>query len=143
MGLRVQLGHGGMKCPCPLPGPADFVVFDAHGVHDVNVDYCDCVGAVAKRIQIMRVGWFPASSDCPKTTFTFEMLDLFHKLTLQGKLTLYDFYNSILHVTDNLQLEKVVVGALSRSYWDFIDLSFSIVTQNSTIPFVYGDISKA
>lgn len=41
------------------------------------------------------------------------MLDLFHKLTLQGKLTLYDFYLSVLHISDNLQLEKAIVGTIS------------------------------
>jgi len=109
LGLRAQLGHGGLKCPCPLAGPADFVVFDCHGVHHINVDYCDCVGAAPKHTQLMRVRWFPATSDRPKTCFAFDMLDLFHKLTLQGKLTLYDFYHSILHVSDNLQLERVIV----------------------------------
>jgi len=117
LGVRVQLGHGGMKCPCPLAGPSDFVVFDCHGVHHINVDYCNCVGSVPKRKQLMRVRWFPATSDRPKTCFAFDLLDLFHKLTLQGKLTLYDFYHSILHISDNLQLETIIVRILSHVYW--------------------------
>ncbi|KIL55653.1 hypothetical protein M378DRAFT_17762 [Amanita muscaria Koide BX008] len=52
------------------------------------------------------MGWFPATFERPKTAFTFDMLDLFHKITLQGKTTLYDFYHSILHLTDNLRIEK-------------------------------------
>lgn len=41
-GLSIQLEHGGCPCPCLIPGPLDCVVFHVNGVHQVNVDYCDC-----------------------------------------------------------------------------------------------------
>jgi len=122
-----------MKCPCPAAGPADFILFDCIGIHHINIDFCDCVGtAVPRRVQFMRAGWFPASTKQPKTCFSFDMLDLFHKLTLQGKLTLYDFYLSVLHISDNLQLEKAVVSAIS--YRVFIELTWFILVSVSGIP---------
>jgi hypothetical protein len=57
----------------------------------------------------MRAGWFPVTCNRPQTAFTFDVLNTFHKLTLQGKTTLYDFYHTILCKTDNSKLEKPVV----------------------------------
>ncbi|PPQ96654.1 hypothetical protein CVT26_010318, partial [Gymnopilus dilepis] len=112
LGLRIQLGHGGRPCPCPTPGPSDFVVFHVNGVHQVEINFCDCstsnTTAPHPCIQLLRMGWFPASSERPKTVFTFDLLRLFHQITLQGKTTLYDFYNAILHITDGLQLGKAI-----------------------------------
>ena len=112
LGLRVQLGHGGSACPCAIPGPTDFTLFDTNGVHHVNIDYCDCIQPPAppKRVQLLRMWWFPASNDRPRTAFTFDVLEHFHKLTRQGKTTLYDYYHAILQITDSLQLEKIVAS---------------------------------
>lgn len=60
------------------------------------------------------------------------MLDLFHKLTLQGKLTLYDFYLLVLHISDNLQLEKTIVSMISYSV--FFELNQCISVPISRIP---------
>jgi hypothetical protein len=58
----------------------------------------------------MRARWFPATFNRPKTAFTFDCLDTFHELTLQGKTPVYDFYHMILHKTDNLELQKPIVS---------------------------------
>jgi hypothetical protein len=118
IGLRIQLGHGGAPCPLPSPGPADFCVFDTSGVHHVSIDFCDCGtnGVIHQRTQILRARWFPATFNRPQTAFTFECLDTFHELTLQGKTTLYDFYYMVLHKTDNLELNKTVVSLSSFYY---------------------------
>jgi CxC2 like cysteine cluster associated with KDZ transposases len=111
LGLRYQLGHGGSRCPMPTPGPSNFLVFDTTGIHHVTVDFCDCTHHVFhQRTQFLRARWFPATVNRPKTVFTFDVLESFHELSLQGKTTSYDFYHSILRRSDNLELEKDVVG---------------------------------
>jgi len=35
---------------------------------------------------------------------------MFHLLTLQGKMPIYDFYHTVLHVTDNTELMKPVAS---------------------------------
>lgn len=60
--------------------------------------------------QLLRVGWYPASFQRPRTAFTFNVLDTYHKIALQGKLNLYDFYSSILQKTDNCGRKKVIVS---------------------------------
>jgi hypothetical protein len=90
----------------------DFRVFDISGIHHVSVDFCDCRtgGIVHTRTQLLRARWFPATFNRPKTAFTFDCLDTFHLLTLQGKMPLYDFYHTVLHKTDNMELQKPVVS---------------------------------
>ena len=58
----------------------------------------------------MRVGWYPASFRRPKTVFTFDVLDSYHKHTLQGKVNLYDYYSSIIQKTDNCGQKRVIVS---------------------------------
>jgi hypothetical protein len=97
LGLRFQLGHGGLRCPLPVPGPSDFMVFDTTGVHCVAVDFCNCTETVFhRRTQLLRARWFPATVNRPKTVFTFDALWTFHKHFLQGKTTAFDFYHTIL-----------------------------------------------
>jgi len=98
LGLCVQLGHRGSLCPCPSPGLPGFMVFDTSGVHSVNIDYCECPydSMPDRRTQLLRQGWFPATFTQPNTVFTFDCLDTFHELLLQGKGNLYDFYHGLL-----------------------------------------------
>ena len=59
--------------------------------------------------------WYPASFNRPRTAFTFDLLETYHKVTLQGKLNLYDFYLAIMQKTDNQGRSKPVVRNLYRS----------------------------
>ncbi|KIJ90500.1 hypothetical protein K443DRAFT_116509 [Laccaria amethystina LaAM-08-1] len=110
LGLRVQLGHGGRPCPCPSPGPLGFMVFDTSGVHSVNINYCECPNDSLpdRRTQLLRQEWFPATFTRPNTVFTFDCLDTFHELSLQGKGNLYDFYHSLLRKTDNANISDSI-----------------------------------
>jgi hypothetical protein len=113
IGLRVQLGHGGAPCPLPSQSSESFCIIDTSGFHSVSVDLCGCRvnGVVSTPTQLLRARWFPATFNRPQTAFTFECLDMFHELTLQGKTTLYDYYHTILHKTDNLGLGKTIVSS--------------------------------
>ena len=42
--------------------------------------------------------------------FTFDCLETFHKLTLQGKTNLYDYYHTLLRLSDNANLTTPVVS---------------------------------
>lgn len=56
--------------------------------------------------------WYPASFDRPRTAFSFDLLETYHKLTLQGKLNLYDFYLAIMQKSDNQGRFKTTVSDL-------------------------------
>lgn len=62
------------------------------------------------RTQLLREGWFPATLSRPQTVFTFECLEFFHELTLQGKTSLYDFYHTLIRRSDNAGLSPTIVS---------------------------------
>ena len=113
LGLVVNLGHGGDSCPI-FTNTEKMLVVDLSGHHAVHVRPCKCSksGFLENYRQLLRVGWYPASFLRPKTVFTFDLLDTYHKISLQGKLNLYDFYNAIMQKTDNHGCSKVKVRVL-------------------------------
>lgn len=80
----------------------------------LGIDYCGCqiMNPVEWRDQLLRKRWFPATLVRPQTAFTFDCLDTFHESSLQGKGNLYDFYHTILRITDNANLGHSFVSIL-------------------------------
>ena len=113
VGLTIQLNHASEPCPHPVKGPADFVVFDSTGIHRVSLNFCGCRKStqenITRRIQLLWNRWFPATSEKPKTVFTFLVLKIFHQLTLQSKVSIYDYYHTILRLTNPYELDKMTV----------------------------------
>lgn len=113
VGLTIQLNHASEPCPIPIKAPADFVVFDSTGIHRISLNFCGCRKSstknITRRIQLLRNRWFPATSEQPKTVFTFSVLKIFHQLTLQSKVSIYDYYHTILRLTDPYELDKMTV----------------------------------
>ena len=111
LGLSHQLGHN-VGDPCPLPSdPIKLMLFDVTGVHTVRVTYCFCEenGDGNRRTQLLDARWFPASWSRPGTAFTFRLLNSIHKLQTRSKINLYDFYNSLVSVTDAAGMSPPVV----------------------------------
>lgn len=111
LGLVVNLGHSGGHCPSPAE-PQRILVVDLSGHHTVRTCFCNCSqnGPPENYQQLLRVGWYPASVLRPQTAFTFDLLDTHEKISLQGKLNLYDFYNAIMQKTDNHGGSKLKVS---------------------------------
>ncbi|KAF9782109.1 hypothetical protein BJ322DRAFT_1009547 [Thelephora terrestris] len=108
LGLCFYIGHHHTPCPS-AEDSHEILITDLNGAHRISVEFCACEEApdwVENYRQLLRIGWYPASFDRPKTAFTFDLLDTYHKLTLQGKLNLYDFYSSILQKTNNCGQKK-------------------------------------
>ena len=116
LGLRIQLGHVvGEECPFPLTTRADdFIVIDVDVIHPVGLDYCGC-GKTAdpEYVQLLKYRLYPATVDNPQTAFTFRALEYFHALTLQSKVSAYDFYKAIEARADAPALEDLKVESFS------------------------------
>ena len=113
LGASHQLGHA-VDDPCPLPSdPVTLTLFDVSGVHKVRIRYCFCndIGGNSdnRHRQLLRARWFPATWNRPSTVFTFRLLDFLHKLQTQSKVNLYDFYASLVSVTDSAGQKPPVV----------------------------------
>jgi hypothetical protein len=107
LGLRVQLGHPpGVVCPAKKSAASDFVLYDVTGVHELAVDFCGCQGRLERRVQLMRVCWWPATVKEPNTCATFALLKLFQILNCLGKLSAYDFLRGLEMITNHDGLDR-------------------------------------
>lgn len=98
LGISLSLGHE--DGTCPQPGEEqDFNIMESNGWHAVKIRFCRCEEAPKSIVQLFRAQLFPASFDRPSTAFSFGALDLFEELTLQSKITMFDFFHSICALT--------------------------------------------
>ncbi|KAJ7355488.1 hypothetical protein DFH08DRAFT_803496 [Mycena albidolilacea] len=51
--------------------------------------------------QLLVYGWYPLTPDNPQSTITTPTLKLFYAVSLQGKTTVYYFFNALAKITDN------------------------------------------
>ncbi|KAJ7809233.1 hypothetical protein B0H14DRAFT_2379873, partial [Mycena olivaceomarginata] len=108
LGLVIQLGHPvGYGCPNPLKAIKTFAVIDVTGLHNVDVNFCQCDGRLEKRQQLMRVRWWPATARDPQTCATFAVVRLFQLLNCLGKVSAHDFLRSLEFLTNNDGLSPV------------------------------------
>ncbi|KAJ6480697.1 hypothetical protein C8R47DRAFT_1218545 [Mycena vitilis] len=111
MGLRIQLGHRvGDACETPMAGHERFTVLHNNSIHRVAVDFCGCTDAAivgTRRQQLLRRRLYPATSKEPRTCATLVAVDAFHIMTLEGKVTSYDYYSGLEKLSDNTGLTKV------------------------------------
>ncbi|TFK59703.1 hypothetical protein BDN72DRAFT_873011 [Pluteus cervinus] len=109
LGLRVQLGHNvGDTCPKPVSAhDDDFVVIHINGIHEIGLDFCGCTGAAEKFIQILRYGWFPATTHRPRTAATNTALKQFHLLSFESKCSVQEYYQTLTRLTSNTGVETI------------------------------------
>ena len=113
----MHLGHNGQPCPRLATLGRPVTIVHTNGFHKLNVAFCKCAmyggesyGDRSDRNQLLRAGLFPATPHQPATAFTFDVLKDFHLLTTQGKLTGYDFYETLISKTDNTGIDPPKVG---------------------------------
>ncbi len=94
IGLVVQLGHAdGSLCSNPNPAPADFCVIDINGQYNLNIQYCGCDKAAEAGThyeQLLRRDYYPSTLTDTHTAYTVRLLEHYHILSLQGKVSMYD-----------------------------------------------------
>ncbi|KAJ6466504.1 hypothetical protein DFH09DRAFT_1485378 [Mycena vulgaris] len=124
LGLRIQLGHSIWET-CPNPAPAagdDFVIISTHTIDNVGLDYCNCSLSQPRPIQLLRMGFYPATGTNPRSAATFAALDRFDLTTLESKCSAYEYYNSLARGTDNTGLEPSRASGQER-YEEFLRMT--------------------
>jgi hypothetical protein len=96
-----------------------FTVVHTNGIHAVDLAFCGCNemsehGTQAQ--QLLRRRLFPATSTDPQTACTFALLKSAQLLSLQSKLSLYDYYISIEQLTDATGTVIVNIGSSSGRF---------------------------
>ncbi|VDC03718.1 unnamed protein product [Peniophora sp. CBMAI 1063] len=111
LGIRIQLMHRpGEVCNFrSLHSIENFTVIHTNGIHKITVDFCQCeLGRdIPYHIQLMRWRLWPATCDNPQTATTYEALDLFTRLSVLGRLNVYDFYRALEAATDAAKLKGI------------------------------------
>ncbi|KAG1788775.1 uncharacterized protein HD556DRAFT_1433970 [Suillus plorans] len=92
-GLQVQLGH---------PASQNYT----NRIHEVGLDFCGCETSNTHIRQLLCHGWFPSTLIDPRTAATFQLLRHFQILSFESKASTYEFYHSLVHLTDNTGLTK-------------------------------------
>ncbi|KAG1720806.1 hypothetical protein EDB19DRAFT_1898410 [Suillus lakei] len=115
LGLRIQLDK---KKPCSHyqtclvrdTAGNDFVVIDVHSIHEIGLDFCGCEIAQIHYKQIIHAQLFPATATNPQSAATFALMEFFHLLTFESKVSTYEFYHSIARWTDNTSTTQIRVS---------------------------------
>lgn len=102
LGLWIQLAHDDGSS-CAVPKFSKLTAVHTTGIQRVRVAFCRCSmnAGVALWQQLFRHEWYPATLERPKTFATFAVLNTFHKMTLEGKSTTYDYHSALEKLTNN------------------------------------------
>lgn len=103
LGYAITLGHDGNPCPrvdYSKDTMIDFTLVDVNGIHKTKLAFCNCGVSVDKLDQLMKAQIFPASTEAPRTGFTFNLLEMFHADCLSSKKSAYDYVSGLRHRTD-------------------------------------------
>ena len=89
---------------------------DVNGIFEIPVQFCGCRPGFGVLNQLLSSRLFPATCMQPKTIITFRALRLFDLLSLESKVTAYQFCATITRLTDDLIPTSVKVGEVINSY---------------------------
>ncbi|KAK1215224.1 hypothetical protein PQX77_022175 [Marasmius sp. AFHP31] len=115
-GRSIPLGHNGETCP--RPGKSQlFTIVDVNGVHATRVSFCGCKESEGcdKWTKLLTSDLFPSTVLEPQSAFTFRALHQYNILSLQAKITAYDYMKSVRRMTDN-----VFTGNVPDLYKQFV-----------------------
>jgi hypothetical protein len=85
---------------------------DTQSIHTVRFRYCACDNSdhAANLEQLLRNGWFPATTVDPATCATFASLELFRLLNVVGNINIHDFVGTLERRTSAAQVNSVPVS---------------------------------
>ena len=133
LGLKIQLGHyPGDTCTSPQRSTRPFTVIHSNGIHQVDVLFCGCNLAArhGDRVQqLLRRRLFPSTTTDPQSASTFAVLEYAHILSVQSKLSLYDYYESVEILTDATRVSGIKVCV-----WNNYPLPFASNNTKGSLP---------
>ena len=91
------------------------VVVDIEGIHELPFTFCVCPNAPTDDIQLLDLGYYPASSTRPKTVFTKRLLDNFLLANQECKTSPRNYYNKLRRTTNPSLPHMVPVRIMSSS----------------------------
>lgn len=93
-----------------VQGDRMMVVVDLDGVHEMSVTFCCCPDAPRDDLQLIDLGYYPASIHRPRTIFTERVLDDFLLANKECKTAARNYYNKLRRTTNDAFPHMVPVG---------------------------------
>lgn len=87
--------------PPPSPNSRILVVVDVSGIHELCFSFCSCPGAMAEDVQLLDMGFYPASDTRPSTVFTEAVLDDFLLANKICKTSPRNYFTKLRRGTNN------------------------------------------
>src|SRR5882724_4991856 len=120
-----------------MGGQDTLVIAHSNGVFHHCIQLCACLGSSAHHIQLFRHGLFSASVICPKTAFTFDVLDHFYMDAMECKTASLSFFQKLRRFTNNaapasvpvclhhtsLSLVSSLMGSFENCYRELLHVS--------------------
>ncbi|KAJ6552340.1 hypothetical protein DFH09DRAFT_1498702 [Mycena vulgaris] len=89
LGMRIKLGHSlGEVCTRPIPDD-EFIMLNAHGVHNVSLDYCGCPDAREREAQLRAARFYPDQTTLPRNAVAFELAHMAAGWVKPGSMRLF------------------------------------------------------
>ncbi|KAL1657905.1 hypothetical protein GGF50DRAFT_92967, partial [Schizophyllum commune] len=111
IGLVYQLGHGGLPCPAPIPRTSStaMTLITPTRISRVAIAYCGCSRSsnTTRLQQLLREGWYPATTREPNTCATFAALDHFELLAVAANVNVRDYISTLERADNALHLLKM------------------------------------
>jgi hypothetical protein len=103
LGLTIKLPHAdGTSCSTTM-GRHQLKIFHINGIHRVSIRVCRCKMSPGEnamfRGQLTASRLFPATHRHPTTAFTFDLLEKFDSLNLEGALNFKQFLDAIISIS--------------------------------------------
>lgn len=114
LGLVVHIGHHGNPCPNSSDSPTKMTVVHTAGVQPILIRYCGCTDkmlhTVEHPLQLWQAGLWPAMYTQTQTIFTQHVLRDFHQISLQAKISAYNYIAALKRLTNNAFTHEVKVS---------------------------------
>lgn len=99
----IYLGHYGEPCPhlSDHTEPSNLAIVHSNGVHHCRLQYCHCPRALDRISQLVRARLWPSTLDTPRSAFTVGLLQTWHQLWLNAKISRLHFMRALARYTNN------------------------------------------
>ncbi|KAJ6530524.1 hypothetical protein DFH09DRAFT_1411091 [Mycena vulgaris] len=89
---RIEMWSGtslpGRGCTRPIPDD-EFIMLNAHGVHNVSLDYCGCPDAREREAQLRAARFYPDQTTLPRNAVAFELAHMAAGWVKPGSMRLF------------------------------------------------------
>lgn len=129
LGFVLRLGHYGQPCPALTATEvtqkvSNLTIAHTTGLQEIQVQYCECVDSAEgyqmkpRPLQLWSHDLWPATCERTRTVFSRHALRFFYHLSMQSKVSAYDYMGTLQRLTDNGFMADVKVGLFLPSIVD-------------------------